>query len=130
MTNRTPGFEQQNENIDPITTGMFYVRPVSTSIGAGLDAEEKIDSTNIGQSGRSVDTSTGTTFTQSSNGSTGQRQTQDQPNSKGTNGLTKALVGGLIGATLGTLAAALAASRRREELPHAAVGGSSWLGGS
>lgn len=119
-----PGFEQQNENIEPITTGRFYVRPVSTSVGTGLETEENIDSTAMGQfSSRSADTTTGATFGKNGNGSTAQSQTQDQQTSKSTNnGLTKALVGGLIGATLGTLAAALANKRTSQGVNHAARG--------
>lgn len=89
-------FNQQNENVDQLTTGAFYVRPASTSVGA-VGGKENVSTTS--------------------------RQSDEQPAGKGmNNGLTKALVGGLIGATLGTLAAALANKRTTQGVNHAAKG--------
>lgn len=115
MTNRMPGFEQENTNTDPITTGMFYVRPVTTSVGAGLGMDDNIAS--------GADTNTSASIGENGNSSTNNHQSENQQTSKGSNnGLTKALVGGLIGATLGTLAAALANRRTSQGVNHAAKG--------
>jgi len=123
MTNKMPGIERENENIDPITTGMFYVRPVSTGVGARLGTEENIDSTDRGQFSGTTDTSSSASSEENSNGSNTSDRPQNNQTSKGSNnGLTKALVGGLIGATLGTLAAALANKRTSQGVNHATKG--------
>lgn len=122
MTNRMPGFEQENVNIDPITTGMFYVRPVTTSVGAGLGMDDNIASANTDRFSE-ADTKTKANSGENGNSSSNNHPSENQQTSKGSNnGLTKALVGGLIGATLGTLAAALANKRTSQGVNHAAKG--------
>ena len=93
---------QQEESIDNLPVGEFYIRAVSTKTNTDLPKNESIS---------------GTSKTQE------QISTSPQPNEqKGNNNLNKVLLGGLLGATLGTLAAALANKKTAQGANLAAKG--------